>query len=153
MEYMDVVRDFAERTMENLKLIEELTEDQKKGYEVTQLINSMLGLLVFPQQRYYESIPETPLEQLVADGWEVPKVKGCFPQAKTMHELFRYLRNAIAHSNLEFIASRGEIVGVIVWNNNSKGEKTWMAEMRIEQLKSLTERFVKLLLKERLRNY
>lgn len=60
MEYSDVVKDFAERTLVNLRQIESLSESGYEAYEVTQLINSLLGLLIFPKERFHESIPEIP---------------------------------------------------------------------------------------------
>lgn len=77
MEYQNLVMDFAARTQANLKIIErlakqdvsllvnnpfnEIDEDGVEAYEVTQLVNSLLGLIVCPQQRYYDQIPEIPL--------------------------------------------------------------------------------------------
>lgn len=49
MMYEDIVRDFAERTRKNLKAIERLLADNQDVYETTQLVDSMLGLLVFPR--------------------------------------------------------------------------------------------------------
>lgn len=43
--------DFANRTIENLKFIEDGAE-QYKLYEVTQLINSLLGLIIIPVEKY-----------------------------------------------------------------------------------------------------
>ena len=45
MNYESVIRDFAERTRKNLGIIEGLHAEGGEGYEVTQLVNSMLGLL------------------------------------------------------------------------------------------------------------
>ena len=68
MMYEEVVRDFARRTKANLLAIERLSASGEEVYEVTQLVNSMLGLLVLPQQEFVDRIPETPLEQLRRDG-------------------------------------------------------------------------------------
>ena len=48
MQYKDTVRDFAERTIKNLEAIEKMKNNNSNAdvYEVTQLINSLLGLLV-----------------------------------------------------------------------------------------------------------
>ena len=94
MNYESVIRDFAERTRKNLRTIEDLQAKGGEAYEVTQLVNSMLGLLVFPRERFFDQIPQTSLSDLEADGWPVPKVVGDFPQARDLRELIRYLRNA-----------------------------------------------------------
>jgi hypothetical protein len=61
MNYEVLVKDFAERTMANLKTIERMHQDGRPVFETTQLINSCLGLLVFPQQTYVDSIPKLSL--------------------------------------------------------------------------------------------
>ena len=80
MMYEELVSDFATRTRENLSVIRALQHQGQKVYEVTALMNSMLGLLVFPQQSYVQAIPETPLSELQAEGWPVPRVRGSFRQ-------------------------------------------------------------------------
>ena len=57
--YDKLIRDFAVRTRANLTRINDLATVEKGTdpesrtvFEVTQLINSMLGLLVFPKEAY-----------------------------------------------------------------------------------------------------
>jgi hypothetical protein len=149
MEYENVVLDFARRTRQNLTFVRQAARDTAQGgthprsdvYEVTQLINSMLGLLVFPQQRYFDAIPETPLPELVSQGWPMVKASAGFPDVATLRDVLRYLRNAIAHFNVEFLAPSGTLEGIRVWNTH-KGEKTWQAELSLHQLDQLTDRFI-----------
>ena len=143
MNYESVIRDFAERTRKNLRTIEDLQAKGGEAYEVTQLVNSMLGLLVFPRERFLDQIPQTSLSDLEADGWPVPKVVGDFPQARDLRELIRYLRNAIAHFNIEFIGEK--IQSVRVWNTKDK-RTTWKAEIGLKELRAIAERFTDLLL-------
>ena len=106
----------------------------------------MLGLLVFPREEFIDKIPPTSLNDLAAAGWPVPKVVGDFPQAKDLRELVRYLRNAIAHFNLEFIGDACNEIRILrVWNT-SHGTKTWQAEVGLEELRAISERFTELLL-------
>ena len=72
-------------------------------YEVTQLINSCLGLLIFPQQEYFDHIPHTPVVELEQEGWPVPKVQPRFEQVSDLNELIRYLRNAISRFNVSSV--------------------------------------------------
>ena len=76
MMYEDVIADFAKRTEANLQTIRRLAKEggATPAFEVTQLVNSMLGLLVFPQQRYVDRIPETPITDLASSGWPIPEV-------------------------------------------------------------------------------
>jgi hypothetical protein len=145
MMYSDVVRLFARRTKANLAAIERLHANGEEVYEVTQLVNSMLGLLVFPQQEFVDRIQETPLEQLRKDGWPVPEVRGVFRQVSDLRQLIRYLRNAIAHFNVLFLDDgQSQIRGLRVWNENQNG-KNWEAELSTDDIRGIAERFIKLL--------
>lgn len=149
MEYRNVIRDFAERTRANLELVERTAADPGgSAHEFTQLVNSMLGLLVFPKEEYYTRIPRDSLKQLRKKGWPVPDTAGDLPPAKDLRELIRYMRNAITHFNIEFHASgNGELVGLTLWNldGGASGPKTWQAFFTGEQLRDLTFRFVDVL--------
>ena len=166
MVYEDVVRDFALRTRRNLELVERLAAYEDEAYEITQLVNSMLGLLVFPQQRYVNRIPRTPLAEIEAQGWPVPKVRGNFRQVSDLNQLIRYLRNAIAHFNIEFIGDGQRQLAVLrVWNmaplrdkhnqivrdpktNQIQEIKNWEAELSFADLRSITYRFIELIVAE-----
>ena len=71
------------------------------------MINSLLGLLVFPQQRYLNSIPQLPLEELYESGWPRIKIISGASDCTDLKQLVRYLRNSIAHFNVEFIGLPG----------------------------------------------
>ncbi len=155
MEYEDVIRDFALRTKKNLECIESLAkEDNHKPevFEVTQLINSLLGLIVFPREDYMSSIPNIPLPELVRQGWAVPRVIGKYPQAKHLRDLVYKLRHAVAHFNLKFISnSKGHISGIKVWNCDMKKnhEIIWEAELEVEELRDIAYRFIELIIKQK----
>jgi hypothetical protein len=147
MVYKNLVKDFAKRTRKNLSLIQSEAKAGREAYEVTQLINSMLGLLVFPQQEFYDKIPETKLDDLKKDGWPIPRVRGNYPQVSNLKQLARYLRNGIAHFNLRFTETGSHVDGLIIWNVPPNGNKNWEAELKIEELEGITNRFTELLLK------
>lgn len=151
MEYKEseLVKDFAQRTKRNLELLRRLQQenDDLEVYETTQLMNSLLGLLVFPQQRCFDRIPETSLNELIAEGWPIPRLVGDFSQARDLKQLVRYLRNAIAHFNIEFIAHEGELAGLTVWNIDPRSKKTtWKAQLSFDEIEVLVEKFIALIL-------
>jgi len=146
MEYHEeVVIDFARRTRANLEVIEKSANQGESVYEVTQLANSLLGLLVFPREHYMRSIPNTPLPELVNQGWpEVHTTHGQLPQ-NTLQQLMRMLRNSVAHCNVEFIvADDRQITGIKVWNTKGR-EKTWESELTIKDLRTIAIKFVELI--------
>lgn len=167
MKYDNVIYDFIDRTRANLRLIEEHAakapqsdgkgliegnDREAKAFEVTQLVNSLLGLVVFPQQHYREQIPKEPLSKLEAMGWPKPLVKGEFPDdLNNLADLMRYVRNSIAHFNIEFTSSNNQTIdGIRVWNNrkengkNGKEVENWSVFLQIEELKILVNKFVDL---------
>jgi len=148
MMYKEVIQDFARRTRKNLEVIDQLHAEGREVYEVTQLVNSTLGLLVFPQQEYVDQIPRTPLDELRRDGWPIPKVTGRFEQVRDLNQLIRYLRNAITHFNIKFIGDgQNEIEVLRVWNED-RGRKTWEAVLSVSDLRGIAERFIEFLLNE-----
>lgn len=166
MNYTDVIRDFALRTRRNLEAIDAHDASHGETFEVTQLINSMLGLLVFPQQKYVDSIPKTTLAELGRTGWPIPKVRGEFEQVKDLNQLIRYLRNAVAHFNIKFIDDGNNNIAVLrVWNmapvkgrdgkfcrdDDGKiiAQKNWEAELGVNELRGIADRFIDLLLELR----
>ncbi|MEQ9617830.1 MAG: HEPN family nuclease [Deltaproteobacteria bacterium] len=141
----DFIRDFAKRTSHNLKVIEALEKAGCITFEVTQLVNSMLGLLVFPQQKYMKKIPKIPITDLQNQGWPIPKIIGNYKQVKDLNQLIRYLRNSIAHSNIEFKHNhKQEIDNLILWNTAKKGVN-WKVEISQSDFKTITNKLIDLL--------
>jgi hypothetical protein len=146
MEYKDLVKDFATRTKANLALIQTAAKTGQDAYEVTQFINSLLGLLIFPQQEFYDKIPKTKLADLEKDGWPIPRVCNNYKQVRNLSELLRYLRNSIAHFGLSFTAKKEHIDGIIIWNTLPSGQINWKAELKIEELERITDKVMQLLI-------
>jgi hypothetical protein len=150
MDYHSLVEDFARRTRSNLEALQSLRRSGVEVYEVTALVNSMLGLLVFPQQSYVDCLPEVLLEELASEGWPIPQVQGGYPQVANLRELVRYLRNAVSHFNVEFYSDNaGQLAGLTMWNTAPRSKKvTWKVRLTVNELEGIAMRFVALLLNE-----
>ena len=137
MTYEEFVKDFAERTVENLEIVENNVEKNNDGYEVTQLINSMIGLLIFPQQKYYEEFPEKypndDIKKMFAKSSEYKNEQENF---KTM---VRHLRNAVSHNNIEVIpyGTQEHIKRFEFVDKNPKGDVTAKITLTVEEIKIL----------------
>lgn len=94
------VNDFYKRTLSIL-------HESHKDYEVTLILNLMVGLLVVPKEKYFDNkaIPDSFVSKELLD-----KVQKCitknFIDGKTnsdnsLKEIIRNLRNAVAHGGLE----------------------------------------------------
>ena len=141
----DFVADFAKRTFENLaEICRGNNVAEGKGFEVTQLINSFVGLLIFPQQEqnknHWEGRDQRPNFNS-SDYWNVP-----FPNVKielAYHEvakdeyiqtgsdfqkMIQHLRNAVSHQNLQVEplesdtrdVTTGEVTGFRFTDTNPK---------------------------------
>lgn len=147
MDYQkEFIVDFAKRTRANLEFIER--SSTSNVFEVTQLFNSMLGLLVFPQQRYMDQIPQTPLQELVNSGWPTIKAKGP-ATCENLRQLIRMLRNGISHCNVRFIADdKKQLAGMCIWNHEggkSQNPINWEAELSIKDLRTIAFKFIELM--------
>jgi len=138
----ELVRDFASRTRQNLEYIEKQQQLGENVYEVTQLINSLLGLIVFPQQGTLERIPRTPLTDLESQGWPAIEITKGQSECQTLYDLVRYLRNGIAHFNLRFLANRNnQLIGIVIWNRRAR-DITWEARLTVPQLRRIADLFI-----------
>lgn len=94
------IKEFAERTKANYQRL------RTGPYETTQLVNSMVGLLIIPEQRVYNKISDSLLDEQLLNKL---KDSSClrrytYPGHLNLQQICRHLRNAIAHSHIEFEA-------------------------------------------------
>ena len=142
--YGVTVRHFAQRTRKNLASIERLSRDEPhKYFEITQLINSSVGLLMFPQQEFFDAVPATPLIELAIAGWPIPTFEHGGEKTRDLRQLLRYMRNSFAHYNIDFKPERGKIVGLYLWNR-AAGSPDWLCYITVSDLRTLFEKFSKL---------
>jgi hypothetical protein len=152
MNYEDIARDFVARTLSNLNAVDGLPpNDQTPFYEVTHLVNSLLGLIVVPNEQMQDSLPATTLDELQASGWDLNVVWGSQQGPADLRKLISGLRNAVAHFRLQFHPdSNGvpqEIKSVTLWSMNAGGtDRYWGVRFTVPGLHSFVERLAKLLL-------
>ncbi|MFZ5809259.1 MAG: HEPN family nuclease [Chloroflexota bacterium] len=120
MEYEIFERDFIVRTLKILNQYETLVMGkvaESEQFEVTLLINCLLGLLVLPKERCYVSIPELSLDQLTEWGLAPEFIQswGNHPhnlkpeQYCTLLEIVQRLRNGVAHTHVKPLGNGNEI--------------------------------------------
>jgi hypothetical protein len=133
------LRDMMRRTMENLEFIE-----GKAGpsgpFEVTQLVNSFLGALAHPWERLRADLNEMALG---SPGWPaIRKERDSDDDPKSLGDLVRHLRNAVAHGNIEFLPGpQGDIKALRIWNWH-RGQRTWGAILTVAEMRDFLVRFV-----------
>ena len=120
MEYEIFERDFIVRT---LKIVEQYEKHvmtnvpKNEQFEVTLLINCLLGLLVLPKERCYGSVPALPLDQLKDWGLVHGFIRSWGSHPKnlkpehygTLLEVVQRLRNGVAHTRVRPLGNGSEI--------------------------------------------
>lgn len=141
MEYADLVRDFVGRTRRNLELTDALPrQGDTPFFEVTQLINSLLGLIVLPRQLMLDALPNTPLDRLDATWPRVHFVDGAEsgrPPAD-LRQLVKGLRNAVGHLNIDYNGNGTSITGVRL--KSAARPPAWAIDFELDQLRRFVER-------------
>lgn len=150
----NTVLDFARRTKSNLEEIQQLqAEEQKLGskpkyFEVTQLINSCIGLVIFPYEKAFDYLPEVSLDQIpiYQEVLILHSVKKNEP--KTLKQLIKKMRNSFAHQNMCFKNYNNQIVGVHLWgysglNTGKKSPPDWVVYLKIDVLEKLVAEIIK----------
>jgi hypothetical protein len=144
MEPEDLVRDLAQRTAANLHAIVEAEKHNARVFPATQLVNSLLSLLVLPRQRLV--LPKTPLPEIKAAGWPLPTASDGYDEDKNLRSLIIHLRNAVCHARFEFMGQdtngTREITGIVFWDRKSEDRPIhWKTSISIRDLEGFVTRF------------
>jgi hypothetical protein len=146
MDYSKVLQDFAQRTRENLNLINNQVKKNGSGFEVTQLINSFLGLLVILDELDLEMLKKVDLHSLelhllpvIGDTSKITPLEF----KKKLH----LIRNAFAHRNLSFNNELGEINGIYIENRNRERKTIWKEELTVDDMRFLFDCFYEIIMR------
>ena len=117
--FQDFVKDFTERTRQNMTVIDAIYNEHsdnpnKKVYEVTQVINSLFGMIILPYEKYKNQVIESEylddpsykgIREIINElerGNETEKlIRSTYAEDSKEIGVFsfiRHLRNALAHS-------------------------------------------------------
>lgn len=143
--------DFVCRTKEILKQYDRFQIEKSEKYEVTLLLNCLVGLLILPQQYWYDSLPE----DLISEGeWgihptnHISMIKG--GETKNVKNIARHLRNSVAH--YKFTAfdkqSKGKIRDIKFEDLGPNNVKTFEAIIPISGIKQFTTKLTDTLVAE-----
>ncbi len=168
-------KEFAKRTLANLRFIdEEINKRHRLGiddrdihdvFEVTQLINSFIGMIILPKETFYRKLGRfrrflTPKAKLLLDDLSNNPRKYTstytyehdgeqIREQLTPKSLSRHFRNAIAHNNLEILpqdyTGEGKVTGFVFKDHNDYGEE-FRLELTIDEIRILLEAECELIL-------
>lgn len=159
-------KEFARRTLANLKFIEKEVESRHKAgtedkdihdvFEVTQLVNSFVGMLIFPKETCYNNVWNRNLfrksgaEMILRDivnnpskyhstyTYEDKKTGHAVNEKLTPKRLAKHLRNAIAHNRLRILFDdNASITGTEFFDVDNDTGETFQIELNLEEIKIL----------------
>lgn len=134
--YQDLHREFALRTRVNLEFIEAAEEESfNRVYPVTQLMNSLLGMIVFLKEG--QLLPEVSIEEIAPsiDFEVITDAKGKNNSLKTFLTSFR---NAIAHCHIEGYGEGSEIQGFVLRDClHARSPFHWEIRIPVEDIRKL----------------
>ena len=137
-----VCRSYQER---KLLFIEEASAHAADVHVVTQIVNSMLGLVVLPWERTLkEKLGATSMTDAQLASW--PSWEVSRGSSTTLRELIRFLRNGVAHGNIRFSSDDLEPAGVCVevssYTPKDKDRPCWIGCMRADKLREFCLHFI-----------
>ena len=139
---------FAQNVRKNLNFIMKERSEGKDVHEVTQLVISLLGLIVFTRE--YEplkNVESLPLETLEQDGWPHWEIVMDEKRDTTsLRKLNWHLRNAVSHRRIEFSSDDRDMNNVQIEFKDAlpqRGAKpNWHAKIFAGDLKQFCDRFL-----------
>jgi len=141
--------EFARRTPRNLEFIESAKAKGADVHVVTQLTLSLLGLVVFPKERLLLDEAETKtIADMSMEGWPAWAITldNSDKPTKTLADILRHLRNAVAHGRLTFTSDSPclEEVGIMVEDKKKREDPTpyWCAQIGGRDLRGFCVHFL-----------
>lgn len=162
--YENFINDFARRTKKNYeKILYRYEEEEANRYEVTQLINSLFGLLIVPNEKYKyrkngQGVRENVLKNtpaykeiidLIQDVKNDNRYYNSYDDRFEVSDFIRHMRNSLAHSGnkgLHFLPleEREKISSVIFYDNDEEfnGTSEFCVELTISEIIILADNIV-----------
>jgi hypothetical protein len=141
---------FRERVIKNLMFLKAANNTGSDVHVVTQLVTSLLGLIVFPYEEIrrsgYVSFKQVSLADLRSQGW--PEWRFHTGSSSDLQDLVGHLRNAISHRRLVFSPDSRELCHVEIRFHDRKrsaGPIEWEASVNAQDLLDFVVRFADLL--------
>lgn len=133
---------FAEHTRRNLDHVLEFAATADL-HPVTQVILSLLGLVIFPVEKTLEeAVRKTPLDKLT--GWPAWNISLGQAKCRTLGDLAKRLRNAVAHRHVMFSSDSRELTEVVIEFEDYRPKATvphWRADIRADDLRMFCMKF------------
>jgi hypothetical protein len=149
MNYKEQEVDFIKRTKKIIEQYEQLVMPKDERYETTLLLNCLLGLLIIPEQKWFNNLPSTIITET---EWGIDpnlisliKNNKGIDEDKSVANIVRHLRNSLAHNR--FTTVSGPTIREIEFKDKNNSGPTFEATLSIKSLKKFVEKFTEEMLK------
>ena len=115
--------DFIERTKAIIKQYDDCQISATDKFEVTLLLNCLVGLLILPQQHWFEYLPTDLISQ---KDWGIEENHILFihkEELKNVKNIARHLRNSISHYNFQAFGNSNEPINEIEFKDFNREKK------------------------------
>ncbi len=137
--YIKQEYDFINRTKKIIEQYDKMELPKEEKFEVTLLLNCLVGLLILPQQYWFKSLPTSIITQM---EWGISEEQICFiknGEQKNVKNIARHLRNSIAHYKFKHFGSEStEISSIKFVDYDPHNRKTFEAIISIDSIKQFT---------------
>ncbi|MDR0834651.1 MAG: hypothetical protein LBN93_10805 [Candidatus Symbiothrix sp.] len=142
--------DFVCRTRTIIEQYDRLQIDEKEKFEVTLFINCLVGLLIIPQQHWYDNLPTEIISQ---EKWGIsPNDIKKNNKDNTVNEVARHLRNSVAHYNFKVISDdvskKIDKIKFEDFTDKTKTNKTFEETISVSNLRKFTTQLTDCMLTE-----
>jgi len=128
-EYQDFPRDFIERSKANV-------ENYCGEYEITNLINNCLGLIIIPKQKFAKNIPEYQFDDNDKSYGITRSNITHSDDSYSLWQVLRHIRNGLAHGRIEQRVNGDQISGLRIHDKfNDSSPDNFSIEFTIEEFK------------------
>jgi hypothetical protein len=136
---------FAKRVRKNLDFVIRRRQEGDDVHEVTQLVVSLLGLIVFPwEANALKNLESLKLLDLQRDGWPPWEILlDEIGDTSTLGKLTWHLRNAASHRRIGFSSDDPDLSSVTITFEDapaSRAPANWRASISGEGLKGFCDR-------------
>lgn len=131
--------DFINRTKLIVEQYEKLDIPKVEKFEVTLLLNCLVGLLILPQQNWFDRLPTDIINQ---KEWGIKEEHISFikrGETKNVKDVARHLRNSIAHYKFRAFENKSQDISRIKFEDyDPQNNKTFEAIIPIANIKQFT---------------
>ena len=102
---------------------------------MTQLVNSLLGIVVLPRERSFRNIPNITFTAMRQEGWQLPTIELNIKKINDLRQLIRVFRNAVAHFNLTILSDENNQIDRLKFYNKRKNKIVFEAIFTLRELR------------------